>query len=188
PKPRSYAYCSDTRRDSSYLHSIEGADLLYHESTFAHDMIDRAKETFHTIAREAAEIAKEADVSKLLLGHYSARYRNLEPLLAEAKQYFASTELSIEGKWFLVYRFCIFFFIFTFQNFSDLTLSFNLDTLLRDNIKNMEPYSSARDEFKGDATVFMDANENYFGCTISGNYNRYPDPLQFRIKKKVTTT
>lgn len=102
PKPRSYAYCSDTRRDSSYLHSIEGTDLLYHESTFAHDMIDRAKETFHTTAREAAEIAKEADVGKLLLGHYSARYRNLEPLLAEAKQYFASTELSVEGKWFLV--------------------------------------------------------------------------------------
>ena len=64
-------------------------------------------------------------------------------------------------------------------------MSFNLDTLLRDNIKNMEPYSSARDEFKGDATVFMDANENSFGSPISGNYNRYPDPLQLRLKEKL---
>ena len=103
PTPsRSYAYCSDTVRHPIYLNSIEGADLLYHESTFLHEMVDRAKETFHTTSLEAAEIAKEAHVKKLLLGHYSARYRTLQPLLEEAQQVFPTTELSVEGKWFLV--------------------------------------------------------------------------------------
>lgn len=102
PPPRSYAFCSDTRRDACYLNAIEGVSLLYHESTFAHDMLDRAKETFHSTAREAGEIAKQVNAQKLLLGHYSARYRNLEPLLQEARQSFPQTDLSIEGKWFLV--------------------------------------------------------------------------------------
>lgn len=102
PSPRSYAFCSDTVRDARYLPSIQNVDLLYHESTFAHDMINRAKETFHTTAREAGEIAEQVNAKKLLLGHYSARYRNLEPLLNEARQSFSKTELSIEGKWFLV--------------------------------------------------------------------------------------
>jgi len=102
PASRSYAYCSDTVRHPTYLSSIEGADLLYHESTFLHEMVDRARETFHTTSLEAAEIAKEAHVKKLLLGHYSARYRSLQPLLEEAKSIFPNTELSVEGKWFLV--------------------------------------------------------------------------------------
>ena len=102
PESRSYAYCSDTVRHPIYLSSIEGADLLYHESTFLHEMLDRAKETFHTTSLEAAEIAKESHVKKLLLGHYSARYRTLQPLLEEAQQVFPNTELSVEGKWFLV--------------------------------------------------------------------------------------
>jgi ribonuclease Z len=65
-------------------------------------MVERAKETFHTTSMEAAEIAKEANVKKLLLGHYSARYRTLQPLLDEAQLVFPNTELSVEGKWFLV--------------------------------------------------------------------------------------
>lgn len=102
PESRSYAFCSDTVRHPIYLKSIEGVDLLYHESTFLHDMVDRAKETFHTTSLEAAEIAKETHVKKLLLGHYSARYRTLQPLLEEAQHIFPNTELSVEGKWFLV--------------------------------------------------------------------------------------
>lgn len=102
PRPRSYAYCSDTVRDPIYLSAIQDVDLLYHESTFAQDMAHRAKETFHTTAQQAGEIAQQVNAKKLLLGHYSARYRNLEPLLEEARQPFPETELSIEGKWFLV--------------------------------------------------------------------------------------
>ena len=102
PESRSYAYCSDTVRHPIYLSSIQHADLLYHESTFLDDMRDRAKETFHTTCLEAAEIAKETGVKKLLLGHYSARYKVLTPLLEEAQSVFPNTELSVEGKWYLV--------------------------------------------------------------------------------------
>lgn len=102
PIPRSYAYCSDTMKVSSYFSAIAGAHLLYHEATFLHDMVDRAKETFHTTALEAAEVAEEVDAKQLLLGHYSARYRDLTPLLEEAQSVFPNTLLSEEGKWFLV--------------------------------------------------------------------------------------
>jgi len=102
PLPRSYVYCSDTVRTADYLPFVQKANLMYHESTFLHDMVDRAKETFHTTAFEAGEIAKETHAKKLLLGHYSARYRDLHPLLEEARSVFPNTELSIEGKWFSV--------------------------------------------------------------------------------------
>ncbi len=63
---------------------------------------------------------------------------------------------------------------------------FNLDQLVRENIKNMTPYSSARHEFSGNATVFLDANENSFGSPLPDNYNRYPDPLQMPLKEKIS--
>jgi len=63
---------------------------------------------------------------------------------------------------------------------------FKLNSLLRDNIKNLVPYSSARDEFKGDATVFLDANENSLGSPLMTWYNRYPDPLQLKVKEKLS--
>ena len=63
---------------------------------------------------------------------------------------------------------------------------FNLDQLVRENIKNMTPYSSARHEFSGNATVFLDANENSFGSPLPDNYNRYPDPLQLPLKEKIS--
>ncbi|WP_312697351.1 histidinol-phosphate transaminase [Sphingobacterium mizutaii] len=65
-------------------------------------------------------------------------------------------------------------------------MSFNLTALLRDNIKNLVPYSSARDEFKGEASVFLDANENSFGSPLPHDYNRYPDPLQHQLKNKLS--
>lgn len=102
PASRSYAFCSDTIRHPIYLKTIHDVDLLYHESTFLHEMVDRAKETFHTTSLEAAEIAHEVGAKKLLLGHYSARYKTLTPLLEEAQSVFPATELSTEGKWFLV--------------------------------------------------------------------------------------
>ncbi len=63
---------------------------------------------------------------------------------------------------------------------------FDLQKLVRENIKNLKPYSSARDEFKGEASVYLDANENAFGSPLADNYNRYPDPLQMAVKKRLS--
>ncbi|WP_026898307.1 ribonuclease Z [Daejeonella oryzae] len=101
-KPKSYAYCSDTICNWKYLDILNNTDLLYHESTFMHDMLERAKETFHTTSVEAAEVALKADVKCLLIGHFSARYRDLEPMLLEARNTFPNTLLAEEGRTFEV--------------------------------------------------------------------------------------
>lgn len=98
----SYAYCSDTRYKPDIVEQIQGVDLLYHESTFADDMKDRAYGTFHSTAKEAASIAMEANVGKLILGHFSARYRELDVILQEAQTVFSKSELAIEGTTFEV--------------------------------------------------------------------------------------
>lgn len=100
PEPRAYAYCSDTVMITSFLDQISGVDVLYHEATFLHDRIERAKETFHTTALQAAEIAKTAKAKKLLIGHFSARYNDLQPLLEEAQSVFEKTFLAVEGETF----------------------------------------------------------------------------------------
>jgi len=99
---KSYAYCSDTICSWKYLDYISKVDMLYHEATFKNDMLDRAQETFHTTALQAGEIALKANVKKLLIGHFSARYRNLEPLLEEAKTVFPETLLAVEGQTFQI--------------------------------------------------------------------------------------
>ncbi|MBS1521506.1 MAG: histidinol-phosphate transaminase [Bacteroidetes bacterium] len=63
---------------------------------------------------------------------------------------------------------------------------FDINNILRENIKNLTPYSSARDEFQGEASVYLDANENAFGSPLEQNYNRYPDPLQYEVKKRLS--
>jgi histidinol-phosphate aminotransferase len=63
---------------------------------------------------------------------------------------------------------------------------FNLDNLIRDNIKSLQPYSSARTEYSGDASIFLDANENSYGSPLDENYNRYPDPLQWKLKQDIS--
>ena len=95
---RSYAYCSDTRYNEEIISYIKNVDLLYHEATFADEMQDRAALTHHSTATQAATIANKADVKKLLLGHYSTRYKDVTPLLDEAKQVFDETYLSYEGE------------------------------------------------------------------------------------------
>ncbi|TKC10318.1 ribonuclease Z [Pedobacter polaris] len=95
--PKSYAYCSDTLYDSKYFESIRGCDTLYHEATFLHEMIERAKETHHTTALQAAEVAQTVGAKKLLIGHFSSRYKTLVELLDEARTVFPKTELAIEG-------------------------------------------------------------------------------------------
>ena len=86
-RPFSYAYCSDTRFKPALIEKVKGVDLIYHESTFMEEMKDRATSTFHSTALEAATIAKEAKVGKLLLGHFSTRYKDLNPMLEEARNY-----------------------------------------------------------------------------------------------------
>ncbi|NNC85903.1 MAG: ribonuclease Z [Bacteroidia bacterium] len=101
-EPLSYAYCSDTIFDESIIPSISGVDMLYHESTFMHEHRERAKATYHSTSIQAATIATKANVKKLIIGHFSARYRNLEPMLTEARDMFENTELAIEGSRFTV--------------------------------------------------------------------------------------
>jgi len=101
-RPRSYAFCSDTINTPSYWPYIKDVDMLYHEATFLHDMVDRAVETFHTTALQAAEIAQAVGAKKLLIGHFSARYKDLLPLLQESKSIFENTWLAIEGQTFEV--------------------------------------------------------------------------------------
>ncbi|HEY4799251.1 MAG TPA: MBL fold metallo-hydrolase, partial [Bacteroidia bacterium] len=99
PAPsRSFAFCSDTIFTESYIEQIKNVNLLYHEATFAEDMSIRAKATYHCTAKEAATIAKKANAKELIIGHYSARYKDLQVLLQEAKQVFENSLLAIEGE------------------------------------------------------------------------------------------
>ena len=96
--PRSYAYCSDTAYKEEIVSSIQGASLLYHESTYLDDMAQQAKERKHSTAKQAGQIAKKAGVKRLLIGHFSSRYRDLEPFLSEVRSTFRESSLAIEGK------------------------------------------------------------------------------------------
>lgn len=99
PRPsRSYAYCSDTSYNEEIIAYVQNVDLLYHEATFADEMEDRAALTQHSTATQAATIAKKAGVQKLLLGHYSTRYKDPTPLQDEARKTFAETYLTHEGE------------------------------------------------------------------------------------------
>jgi len=101
PRPsRSYAYCSDTAFHPPLCDKLKNIDLLYHEATFATDDQEKANETKHSTAREAATIALQAGVKKLLIGHFSARYHSPDVLLDEARQTFPETYLAIEGETF----------------------------------------------------------------------------------------
>jgi ribonuclease Z len=93
----SYAYCSDTRFSSRIVPIISNVDVLYHETTFSKDLVERAVETGHSTTKDAANIAKKANVKKLLIGHYSKRYKDLNILLEESKQYFNNSFLTKEG-------------------------------------------------------------------------------------------
>ena len=95
--PRSYAYCSDTAYQKSIVPQIKGVDLLFHEGTFAQCDAARAKETYHTTAAQAAEIALEAEAKQLVIGHFSARYEDESILLKEAQAIFPNTLLAKEN-------------------------------------------------------------------------------------------
>jgi ribonuclease Z len=97
PLPRAYAYCSDTAYAPELVPQLQGVDLLYHEATFTEQLAGRARETLHSTAAQAATIAREAGAGRLLLGHFSSRYKSEQPLLQEAQAIFPRTEAAREG-------------------------------------------------------------------------------------------
>lgn len=94
---RSYAYCSDTRYIRNLYEKVTGVTALYHESTYLTENENRAKLYYHSTARQAAMVARDARVGKLILGHFSARYNNEQVLLEEAKEVFDNSFLADEG-------------------------------------------------------------------------------------------
>lgn len=100
PKTKSYAFCSDTLYNPAMVPIINGVTVLYHESTFLESEAGFTERTKHSTAKEAASIAKEANVGKLILGHYSTRYKSIEPFKEEAQEIFPNTELGDDGKVF----------------------------------------------------------------------------------------
>ena len=96
-KARSFAFCSDTRFDESYIESIRNVDLLYHEATFAQNNQELANTTFHSTGKDAAMTALKAQVGQLLIGHFSARYKDHSPILNEALEIFPDTKAISEG-------------------------------------------------------------------------------------------
>lgn len=99
---RSYAYCSDTQYHEKLVPQLQNIDVLYHEATFTTEDESKAIETMHSTARQAALIAQKASVKKLLIGHFSARYKDLSALHREATAVFPNTYLAQEGETFVI--------------------------------------------------------------------------------------
>ncbi len=95
-KPRSYAYCSDTKFMPDLYRAVSGVDMLYHEATYCSDNESRAELYYHSTARQAAAVALKANAGKLILGHFSARYNDEKVLLDEARSIFPNTFLAEE--------------------------------------------------------------------------------------------
>jgi ribonuclease Z len=94
---KTYAFCADTKYDESIIPHIRDADLIYHETTYLDALKLRAAERFHSTSKEAALIAKKANVKKLLIGHFSSKYDTLEEFETEAREIFLDAELAVEG-------------------------------------------------------------------------------------------
>lgn len=102
PRPKSYAFCSDTAFYPPIADVIKGVDLLYHEATFTEELRDWADKTYHSTARDAAGMAKLANAGKLIIGHFSSRYKSIEPFMEEAYTIFPNTEAAVDGKTYIV--------------------------------------------------------------------------------------
>ncbi|MEP5635358.1 MAG: ribonuclease Z, partial [Maribacter dokdonensis] len=100
PEPKSYAFCSDTVYDESLAEKIKNVDILYHESTFLETETDLAVKTKHATAKQAAMVAKNANVKTLVLGHYSTRYKSIALFKEEASTIFPNVVLADDGKTF----------------------------------------------------------------------------------------
>ncbi len=102
--PRTYSFCSDTAYDESIIPVIDNCDLLYHEATFLHEKEKEAELTHHSTSKQAARIAFKANAGKLIIGHFSARYKDIRKNLDEAKSVFHNTDVAEDGKVFKVDR------------------------------------------------------------------------------------
>lgn len=102
PKEQSYAFCTDTKYIESLKEIVKDVDILYHEATFTHDLLDRAKATYHTTGKQAATLAKNANVKQLILGHFSQRYGDTSEIEQEAKAIFENTKCVRDGDQFLL--------------------------------------------------------------------------------------
>jgi len=102
PKTKSYAFCSDTSYKPSITDIIKNSDLLYHETTFLADREDLAKKTKHSTSIQAAKIAKDSNVKKLIIGHYSSRYKDISLFKKEAETVFKNVDLAEPGKVFSI--------------------------------------------------------------------------------------
>ena len=100
PKPASYAFCTDTRVFKGLAETVKNVDAIYHEATFLKEETELAQRTFHSTAEQAARVAADAGAGKLLMGHFSSRYKDLTPFLDEAKRVFENSFLAIEGSRF----------------------------------------------------------------------------------------
>ena len=100
--PQSYAYCSDTNRSGAVAKYVAGVDMLYHEATYEAKERKTAKERGHATTADAAKVAKMAGAGRLLIGHFSSRYKDLQPLLDESREIFPATDIAREGETFLI--------------------------------------------------------------------------------------
>jgi ribonuclease Z len=94
---RSYAYSADTSYNESLVEKIKGVDLLYHETTYLKDLEERARKRYHCTTIQAASIALQGQVGRLLIGHFSSKYEKLDEFEREAREVFPNTELALEG-------------------------------------------------------------------------------------------
>ncbi len=97
-RPKTYAYCSDTNRSAMVARRVKGADLLYHEATYAAAERRQAKERGHSTSVDAAETALAAEAKRLIIGHFSSRYKEPSVLLDEARAVFPATDIATEGE------------------------------------------------------------------------------------------
>ena len=100
--PLSYAFCSDTAFHPPVAKIIKGVNMLYHEATFTEELRDWADKTYHSTALDAAKMAKMAEAGRLIIGHFSSRYKTVEPFLEEAKNVFTNTEEAIDGQSYII--------------------------------------------------------------------------------------
>jgi len=96
-KARSYAYAADTLFDERIAEKVNGVDLLYHETTYLKDLEEQAGKRFHSTTTQAATIARQAGVQRLLIGHFSSKYEKLQTFEQEAREIFPNTDLALEG-------------------------------------------------------------------------------------------
>jgi len=97
PKGKTYAFCADTKYDESLIPYIEGADMIYHETTYLENFKEQAVKRFHSTTKQAATLAQKANVTKLLVGHFSSRYDELDAFETETREIFPNTDLALEG-------------------------------------------------------------------------------------------